>query len=82
MQDAKFLMEFEKIVNKTGEITMNDIELKPSEILKDLHIVEFLQREAKFYLAHAQDEERGMKALQPYHRFSASKSYPKAGRGE
>ncbi len=60
---------------------MNDIELRPSEVLKDLHIVEFLHREAKFYLAHAQDEKMSMKAPQPYHRFEGSQGYPKHGRG-
>ena len=61
---------------------MNDIELSPEEILKDLHIVEFIQSALEFHLTHREMGEMGMKAVKPYHRFNAVKSYPTSGRGE
>ena len=60
---------------------MNDIELSPNEILQDLHIVEFIQSALKFYMRHRDAGDMGMKAIEPYHRFSATRSYPRYGRG-
>ncbi len=60
---------------------MSELFIDIQDVVGNFHIVEFLHREAKFYLDHAQDEERGMKAPQPYHRFEGSQGYPKHGRG-